>query len=126
MKLCTSRRSPSGRERRGADQTLPAGTAEHPAGVRQQIDEPQHQSAGLPPSAPAEGRTGGLQPGAAGASGQPGAAAGRLQEHAEIWSQNRFTHPPYILIKLSFIDSVTLSTFKQSSCVLTSYFFLNL
>lgn len=84
--ICTSCRSPSGRERRGADQTLPAGTAEHPAGVRQQVDEPQLQSAGLPPSAPAEGRTGGLQPGAAGASGQPGAAAGRLQEYAEIWS----------------------------------------
>lgn len=84
--LCISRRCPSCREWRRVDQTLSAGTAEHPAGIHQQIYEPQLQSAGLPPSTPVEGRTGGLQPGAARATGQPRAAAGRLQEHTEIWS----------------------------------------
>lgn len=76
--LGTSLRSPSCREWRGVNQTLPAGAAEHPAGVHQQVYEPQLQSAGLPPSAPVEGRTGGLQPGAARATGQPRAAAGGL------------------------------------------------
>lgn len=84
--LCTSLRSPSCRERRGTDQTLPEGATEHPTGVHQQVYEPQLQSAGLPPSTPVKGRTGGLQPGASRATGQPRAAAGRLQEHTEIWS----------------------------------------